>query len=376
MSVSNKSFTDVRYSGGTETYFSRTRSSSGGDGRTEVNSSGKTVPKWNAYSLSYTETRAVRPYGTKCHYLTTPPYTPNTSCGNLGTPACAAPAWDSNLENQLLQKLATNIRRHHFNAGVFIGEGRRASQMVIGTITGIKKGFIRALEHALNKKPSQGYRRRLTDRDISSAYLQTVFGWLPLISDTFEAMKAYEALTSVRSNRYNAKVMIGQSCGSMAHPNAYSGTATRRRKIVYEMWEDITAARSLGLDNPTSVLWELTPWSFLFDYFLPFGTYLDNLAIIPKLKGRFLLTEKVQVDAVAIRPPPIINAGGGMTDLYGAPNERAYHTFTFTRTPTGYAPSVPLPSFRSLPEALSGRRIFTVIALSHQQVRRYLDKHT
>lgn len=376
MAVSNKTHTDLRYSGGTETYFSRTRNSSGGDGRTEVNSSGAVVPKWNVYNLNYTEVLAVRPYGTKCHYMTLPPYTPNTSCGSLASPACSVPDWDSNLENQLLMKLSSNIRKHQFHAGKFIGEGRRASQMVIGTITGLKKGFIRALEHALDKKPSQGRRRRLTDRDISSAYLQTVFGWMPLISDTFQAMKAYEALTSVRSNRYYAKEMIGRSCSSFAHPNAFSGTAVRRRKILYEMWEDITAIRSLGLDNPASVLWEVSPWSFLFDYFLPFGTYLDNLAIVPKLKGRFLLTEKVQVDAVAIRPPPSYNAGGAMTDLYGAPNEKAYHAFAFSRTPTGYAPSVPLPSLRKVSEALTGRRIYNVIALSHQQVRRYLDKHS
>lgn len=376
MAVSNKSYTNVRYSDGTETYFSRVRNSSGNDGRTEVNTSGKIVPKWNAYSLSYSETWAVRPYGTKCHHLALPPYAPNTTCANLATPSCTAPAWDSNLENQLLNKLASDIRRHQFNAGVFLGEGRQATQMVIGTITGIKRGFIRALDSALNRKPRLGRRRRLTDRDISNAYLQTVFGWLPLIQDTYEAMKAFEALTSVRSSRYHAKATIGVSCSSSADPNSYSGTAVRRRKILYEMWEDISAARSLGLDNPASVLWELTPWSFLFDYFLPFGTYLDNLAIIPKLKGRFLLTEKVQVDAVARRPLPTKNAGGALTDLYGAPNEKAYHTYTFTRTPTDYAPSVPLPSFRKLPEALQGRRIYNVVALSHQQVRRFLERYS
>lgn len=376
MAVSNKSHIDLRTSGGTITYFERYRSSSGGDGRTEVNSSGKTVPKWNAYSLRYSETWAVRPDGTKCNWMTLPPHVPNTMCASLSPPWCTEPEWDSNLENQLLNKLATNIRKHQFHAGVAIGEGRQAVQMVLGTITGIKKGFLRTLDYTLNKRPSQGRRRRLTDKDISSAYLQTVFGWLPLIQDCFEAMKAFEALSSVRSTRYNAKVMIGRSCESSAHPNAFSGTAVRRRKILYEMWEDISAVRSLGLDNPSSVLWELTPWSFLFDYFLPFGTYLDNLAIIPKLKGRFLLTEKVQMNAVALRPPPIFSSGGAMTDLYGVPNEKASYAFTFTRTPTGYAPSVPLPSFRKLPEALNGRRIFNVIALSHQQVRRYLDKHT
>lgn len=377
MAVSNKSHVDLRYVGGTETYFERHRNSSGADGRTEVDSSGQIVPKWNAYSLGYSEMWAVKPYGgLKCHYKTLPPYLPNTTCGNLATPACNAPAWDSNLENQLLNGLAANIRKHQFNAGTFIGEGRQAIQMVLGTVTGLKKGFIGALDHALNKKPSQGYRRRLTDKDISSAYLQTVFGWMPLIQDCFEAVKAFESLTNVRSTRYHAKAKIGGSCESSAHPNAFSGTASRRRKILYEMREDISVSRSLGLDNPASVIWELTPWSFLFDYFMPIGTYLDNLAIIPKLKGRFLLTEKVQVDAVALRPPPIFNSGGAKTDLYGAPNEKAYHSFSFTRTPTGYAPAVPLPSFRSLPEALSGRRIFNVIALSHQQVRRYLDKHT
>lgn len=374
MTTGNKSVVDVRY-GSTETYYARYRNHSGADGRTEVDANGNIVPKWNDYTMSFSETWAVRPYGTKCHYVSIPPFVPNASCGNLATPYCSLPEWTSFHDNVLLNKLATKVRGHSFNAGIALGEGKQTIELVVGTVTKLRRSFLKALQGEWDSVLRFGSRRRLTSEHVSSAYLQTVFGWLPLVNDVFEASKAFESKCAVRTNRFYASVKVEKSCESSVHPTAFTGIGTRRRRILYEMSENISVARSLGLTNPASVLWELTPWSFLFDYFMPIGTYLDNLAIIPRLRGRFLLMEKTEQRAVAIRPPPLYNAGGAMTDLYGSPNEKVAVNYSFSRQKTS-ALSVPAPSFRELPGALSGRRIYNVIALSHQQVLGFLKRRT
>lgn len=370
MTTGTKVFTDVRY-GSTETYFYRQRTHSGLDGRTEVSLNGKTVPKWNDYSMSFSETWTVRPYGTKC-CLTALNGVPNTSCGNLASPVCTPPDWTTFHDNRLLNKLTSTVRGHNFNAGVTLGEGKRTLELAVRTLTSLRKSFIAALHKEWGTVARFGSRRRLTTEHVSRAYLQTVFGALPLINDVFEASKAFESKCTVRTDRFHASVTVGKDCGSYTHPNAFAGFSERKRRILYEMSENISVPRSLGLANPASVVWELTPWSFLFDYFMPIGTYLDNLAIIPFLKGRFLTTEKVMTRAVAIRPPPTW-VGNYKTDLYGSPNEKAIYSFTFSRQKTGSL-SVPAPSFGELAKALRGRRIYNVIALGHQQVLSLLRK--
>lgn len=321
--------------------------------------------------MSHSETWAVRPYGTKCYYVS-PDGFPNTSCGNLGTPTCTLPEWTSFHDNMLLNKLATKVRGHSFNAGIALGEGRKTVELVVGTVTKLRKSFIAALHKEWSTVARFGSRRRLTTEHISSAYIQTVFGALPLINDVYEASKAFESKCTVRTDRFYASVSISKACESFSHPNAFTGMGERKRRILYEMSENISVPRSLGLASPAVVLWEITPWSFLFDYFLPIGTYLDNLAIVPNLKGRFLLTEKTMARAAAIRPPPTWS-GNYKTDLYGSPNEKAIYSFTFSRQKTGSL-SVPAPSFSELAKALKGRRIYNVIALGHQQVLSFLKK--
>lgn len=370
MTTGTKVFTDLRY-GGTETYFHRQRTHSGTDGRTEVSTSGEMVPKWNDYSMSYSETLAIRPYGTKC-CLSAPDGVPNSICGNLASPACTLPDWTTFHDNRLLNKLSQAVRGHDFNAGVTLGEGRRTLELVVGTVTKLRKSFIAALHKEWSTVARFGSRRRLTTEHVSSAYLQTVFGALPLINDVFEASKAFESKCTVRTDRFHASVRVSKACESLAHPNAFLGTSERSRRILYEMSENISVPRSLGLANPAAVAWELTPWSFLFDYFMPIGTYLENLAIIPHLKGRFLLTEKTMTRAAAMRPPPTW-VSNYKTDLYGSPNEKLTYSFTFSRQKTGSL-SVPAPSFGELAKALRGLRIYNVVALGHQQVLSFLKK--
>lgn len=333
--------------------------------------SGEIVPKWNDYSMSYSETWAVRPYGTKCCYKALNGV-PNVSCGNLASPTCNLPDWTTFHDNLLLNKLSSTVRGHDFNAGVALGEGRQTLELVVGTVTKLRRSFIAALHKEWGTVARFGSRRRLTTEHVSSAYLQTVFGALPLINDVFEAAKAFESKCTVRTHRFRASVRVGKECESSAHPNAFVGMGERKRRILYEMSENISVPRSLGLANPASVLWELTPWSFLFDYFLPVGTFLDNLAIIPHLKGRFLKTEKAMTRAAAMRPPPGW-VGSYKTDLYGSPNEKLIYSFSFSRQKTGSLP-VPAPSFGDLAKALKGQRIYNVVALGHQQVLSFLKK--
>jgi hypothetical protein len=131
-------------------------------------------------------------------------------------------------------------------------------------------------------------------------------------------------------------------------------------------------ARQLGLLDPLSVAWELLPWSFVIDWFIPIGAYLDVLNGIPALKGRFLTTEVIR--RVGIQGVP-----GVKSPWYtlGMPTYRSvimgvlarpslYHKkVSITRTYSEELP-IPLPN-PHLGGAVHGRRLWNAIALAQQR---------
>lgn len=374
MSTGNKSY----FTTSPGSYVARTDVWSGTDGKTNPDGSVKD----NFYTRSRSYESRKWESGNACYYWSP---TPNAVCGsvNVGCVGPTSTVWTSNDTNALYNKLASAVRTHDFNAGVFLGELNQTVEMVTSLITSLRRSFFGALTQGkigfVNVKT--GRLRKVTQSDISDAYLQTVFGALPAISDTIEGVKAFGDLS--RKSRVVVTHKVSKVINSSCSPTNYDGygTYTESQRIMYEMTERLSQPRELGLLSPYQTAWELTPWSFLFDYFLPIGSYLENVAIIPYLKGRFIHTRKREF-ASASGPTPTrisyINPWDQKTyyyDLYGA--STAYYEFTeFTRTPmTGL--SVPLPSFKSLPDGLKpGRRVANVIALSHQQVLKFLSKRS
>jgi hypothetical protein len=123
------------------------------------------------------------------------------------------------------------------------------------------------------------------------------------------------------------------------------------------MEEEISFGRSLGLTDPFQVLWEITPFSFVFDWFLPVGAFLENLAVIPSLKGRFLITKFSRTVAGFTTDKSVDHRFSG--------SNRLGQQVTVTRTVSN-ALSVQLPQFVGPSSAMSGKRIANAVSLVHQ----------
>lgn len=131
--------------------------------------------------------------------------------------------------------------------------------------------------------------------------------------------------------------------------------------IIYEFTEQMSAARQLGLVDPATVVWELIPYSFVVDWFLPIGSYLENLNQIPTLSGRFLTIKSTRYQ-------------GGNVGKTSSP-------VNWTKIPTigqfylkidrtvSSSLAVPKPQFNKLSDAMSPTRIWNAIALVTQRLR-------
>jgi hypothetical protein len=330
------------------------KSWTGGDGKKEV-VGGREREKWNNYTCSITRETPLVPSS---------PLQFVTAGGSSGLGGVVLP-WTGADELQLQSKLVSTIRGHEFNLAVNVAQSKQLVSMCVLNIRKVSRS-LRYLQRgdfasaARQLGIQRAKRSKLGAKDVSGRWLELQYGWLPAIKDTYEAGKAYEALTSIRSSRVVVRRSKKSSYEGSAAPTNYScpGIARTSKKIVYEMEENLSQPRSLGLEDPLSVVWEIIPYSFVIDWFLPVGSYLENLAVIPFLRGRFC-SSLSQMKQAAF--------GYAINPTYKGYRRAYFHRQVTRAVSTGL--NVQRPQFKSLGLALSAKHIFNAVALGHQRLR-------
>lgn len=127
-------------------------------------------------------------------------------------------------------------------------------------------------------------------RLLSQLWLEYRYGWLPLIQDVDSVMKAFQQYAGKGSDisRVSAKrtvstesirpVIYASNPDDSKRTRYYYENArtTCRMGIYYKMDQKMIATLSgLGLTSPTALAWELAPFSFVVDWFLPIGPALQ-----------------------------------------------------------------------------------------------------
>jgi len=209
--------------------------------------------------------------------------------------------WDNNSELALLGRLRNRIAGSDFNMGVFLGEGRESLQMIARTattlataLTRLKRGEVAGAARALGVNyGTQRYisvKKRTAD-NLSARWLELQYGWLPLIGDAESAAIFLAArLNQPAIQRYRARIRVAARVTPGGIPWQESGCiAFTRGQIIAELFE-ASDTKLVGLQDPASVAWELLPWSFVADWFLPIGNYLQARALNSALSGRFVRT--------------------------------------------------------------------------------------
>lgn len=303
------------------------------------------------------------------------PSLPDPVFGSQRFISCLAdPDWEgiwSGLDELALQsKLSSRIRRHQFNLAVNVAEGKKTVAMVTQNLTALGKAFRAARRGdwkqslASLRAPSNSRKLAFSSKEIASRWLELQYGWLPLLSSTYDAAKAFEAYTSgPRVNSLRVfRVKSGPYNGSQS-PTLWSGNGSYRYLKSYrcEMMEQMSAVRELGLMDPASVAWELIPYSFVVDWFVPIGTYLENLAVIPFLTQRYVTTtsrlQRCEGRGFIIPPSHFYDEAWCKSQVFRY--ERTVSTGLTTAR----------PGFKSLPDAMSSKRIWNAIALARQRFK-------
>lgn len=227
------------------------------------------------------------------------------------------PIWEQNLRSKLLSKLQDT----EVNVPLALLEADKAFYLVAGTLaklrTGlrsVRRGDFRHAADTLGITLSQRKRKRLERRkriidksfrddgqlrldQFSGNWLEYRYGWTPLLMDVYAAatiatdgLNHHKAETfskdmiklTVREKITDQKISETITSNPFLGSNTLSGEGSvadgvHSLVVWMKLIDELAVFKSqLGLNNPALVAWELIPFSFIADWFLPIGDAIKS----------------------------------------------------------------------------------------------------
>lgn len=311
--------------------------------------------------------RPIEPINYGCNLNWYPSYYPNDPCSR---------DWNSVILKNL-GKLRDDIRDHEFDLGNAIGEGRETVGMALGAMrdmakaaNNLRRGNIAEAVRNLTSGAKSGkavdknsLSDRLSSKSISDRYLGYTYGISPLLQDIYEAGKAWEGITAGPRHKDYVRVSRGAPQGGTfiygEFYRYYDGTYSVRHRI--RVSEDASTQRKLGLLDPAGIAWELTPFSFVADWFIPISDYLDTLNLFNGVNATVLETRRWGTYIKTLDVTPAYKWDpfwGGARVLPTVRQQFGGISRTFQSSV-----SVPAPRFKPLEKALSPKHLLNAAAL-------------
>lgn len=217
--------------------------------------------------------------------------------------------WASGLRDKAVSRLLKNLRDSSFNAAQALAERGQTANLVASTATrvasslrSLRRGDFSKAARDLGVIPKKRARRRFNSqylvdqgKAIGNAWLELQYGWKPLLSDVYGSM---ETLAKVNSGgnpntvykkvsgfarRYSEEHEItnhalGSNRGVNRTDHFGSFSVSVRFGVTFAVSSPpLASLKSVGITNPLLLAWELLPYSFVVDWFLPIGNYLESL---------------------------------------------------------------------------------------------------
>jgi hypothetical protein len=204
------------------------------------------------------------------------------------------PLVPSKIIGRAINKALGKLSDSDLNLGQSLGEIRETGNMMkhrlaklLRAFRNLLKGNFRAMAREL------GLRNRTRRGDRSAKYLSEIWleyqlGWKPLMNDIFNGYNAIKdslddsliRVTAVETDRF----------GQVLPEYSFEGANVLGCQIgLTASVDDISKARlnRLGLSDPLGIAWELTPLSFVMDWFLSVGDFISGLRANQGLKYEY-----------------------------------------------------------------------------------------
>lgn len=151
---------------------------------------------------------------------------------------------------------------------------------------GVKNASGKGLARDLGLASRQGGGRMRADV-FSNHWLEYSYGWIPLLSDIYSSAEVIaDTYFRVKPSKVSATHQLTENIGpylvrsGITHNEMCVTTVKASARCQVKFKEDSSIRESLsktGLTNPLLLAWELVPYSFVVDWFIPLGSYLKRL---------------------------------------------------------------------------------------------------
>jgi hypothetical protein len=285
------------------------------------------------------------------------------------------PFWSTNdmrdeVSDKLYYKLISQIQSNRVNLGEIFFTRKQTADLIVSTANRLE-GAVRALRRGnLSGAVRQltgnlRYRSRLNRAigGIPEQWLALKYGWQPLLQDVYNSVQtvaqawsnngsAFTCSAKAHSSRSGRSIKYGPSSG-FPSVTFYETSCSVQGNASITYGVDSTFTKSLsqmGVTNPLSVAWELLPWSFVVDWFLPIGNYLDALDYARGLvfKHGWLSIKSSQSATSRVTDNHVHRSypSGITQDDNWSGGDGQGEAMVFTRSALGSFPSPPLPRLK------------------------------
>lgn len=215
------------------------------------------------------------------------------ACNVSGYYYDAVPPIPGYLQDKAVFQCLSNLKNSKINLAQAYGERAQTARLVGDTLTrltkmvkGIKRLDPKAIKAALVGRGGSG-------NAFFDYWLELQYGWKPMLMDVHGAMSALHdrekeadrGMVSVKGHASESDYTVRQLPNDSIAGQVFRAKKVRRIKHKLYVRMDFTPSNapmtgtlaSTGITNPAELAWELMPWSFVADWFVPVGDYLSTL---------------------------------------------------------------------------------------------------
>jgi hypothetical protein len=202
-------------------------------------------------------------------------------------------------EDNMWLKLRVKIKEVDWNAAVFIAESQKTVSMLLenakrfgAAIRYARKGRVVDALRSLGVTPTGKPPKKFTTKQAANRWLEYQYGWRSLVRDVQDAAKAAASLQFTKpitrrvkvgeketENEFEDVVTIGVSTDFPSHTihcRRKTKVRTRRQAWAVLRKHNAPVPEALGFDSPLVVAWEVVPFSFVIDWFINIGQWLEG----------------------------------------------------------------------------------------------------
>lgn len=288
-----------------------------------------------------------------------------TEFGELGV--LRAPWLFTDSESKAIASARRKAKDATANWAQMLAEAGKTYNLAISTLETLRRA-VKALKRGNLKQVIRTLGLPLGDKRVlrsdptkplAQRWLELQYGWKPLYLDLQKSL--YDATLRTylggpkfrvvgNGRDFNQQVTDWNFAQNVyAETRSFKGT-TSFSKCILEFECDSTVLDDLGrmgLTNPVSLAWELVPFSFVVDWFLPIGTFLETLDLSNALVFRRGMLSTIRRQKTVITYQKNRNfslASGGSFQVSGA---ETHSKVSFARSVFDLLPAQPYPRIKN-----------------------------